>query len=289
MDLAAAKQYCIDKTLDSGSSFYHAFRFLDNDQRDAMLALYAFCREVDDIVDAPDTVGDARAKLNHWRRQLRDLEHGNATHPITIALSDARSRYHLPISYFGEIIDGMEMDLNQQSYASFKELTLYCYRVASTVGLLCIEIFGYKHVDTRKYAHDLGIALQLTNILRDVREDALRGRIYIPQDELAEFGADLSQLRGTQSKALRNLFAMQAERAGRFYQSAMQKLPAQDRYSQRVGLVMAAVYQGLLNEIIRRDYAVLESRIQLSKLKKLCIAIGSARSEQRLYKSSHNE
>jgi len=177
-------QYCQDKAARSGSSFYYSFLFLPPVQRRAITALYAFCREVDDIVDMKGEPGIARIKLNWWRQEIARLFAGQAQHPVTRALTPVIEEFDLPQEQFLEIIDGMEMDLDQHRYASFKELMLYCYRVASVVGLLAAEIFGYRDRHTLKYAHDLGIAFQLTNIVRDVYEDAQRNRIYLPLDEL---------------------------------------------------------------------------------------------------------
>ncbi len=266
-------QYCQERAAGSGSSFYYSFLFLEPRRRQAITALYAFCREVDDVVDeCPDTEL-ARTKLAWWRGEVKALFEGRPSHPVTQALTTTLKSFYLPQEQLLEIIDGMEMDLEQVRYADFKALNLYCYRVASVVGLLAAEIFGYRERQTLKYAHDLGLAFQLTNIIRDVGEDARRGRIYLPQDELARFGvteADL--LHANHSDNFRRLMAFQVERAQATYQQAFAQLPAADRKAQRAGLVMAAIYRATLNEIVRDSYRVLDQRISLPPLRKLWLA-----------------
>ena len=284
MNLSDAQQYCLDKTLSSGSSFYHSFRFLPEDQRKAMIALYAFCREVDDVVDENLDENVARKELVEWREHIRKLYEGQLTHPVTIALADCLSSFAMQESHMQELIDGMEMDLDQQRYDSFKDLSLYCYRVASVVGLLSAEIFGYNNRKTQKYAHDLGLAFQLTNILRDVKEDSQRGRIYIPMDELERFRVPVEHLKmDVTSPEARRLFKYQAERAQSYYDKALGELPEEDRYSQRTGLIMSAVYHRILDEIDSRDYALLEGEINISKSKKIWAAWQAARNEKKRF------
>ena len=242
--------YCQEKAAASGSSFYYSFLFLPKSQREAITALYAFCREVDDVVDECSEIALARTKLAWWRDEIAKLYAGNPQHPVTRALQPAVAAYQLAEEHFLEIIDGMEMDLDQNRYRDFKELQLYCYRVASVVGLLSASIFGYRDRKTLKYAHDLGLAFQLTNIVRDVGEDARRGRIYLPLDELARFGVseqDILQTR--ESGQVRRLLEFQIDRAGDYYKRAFEQLPACDRKAQRTGLIMAAIYRALLHEI----------------------------------------
>lgn len=273
-------EYCQSKAAGSGSSFYYSFLFLPPEKRRAITAVYAFCREVDDVVDECTDAGVARAKLAWWRGEIGNVFAGEPQHPVGRALLPVVREYNLPQEYFLEIIDGMEMDLDQVRYASFRELSLYCYRVASVVGLISAEIFGYQDRHTLKYAHDLGIAFQLTNILRDVREDALRGRVYIPQDELDACGVSIDDLRGdTLTEPLRRLFTQQARRARQYYQQAFDKLPEVDRFAQRSGLIMAAVYLTLLDRIEAEDYPVLQRRVRLSPWRKLWIAWRTARRE----------
>jgi phytoene synthase len=270
-------QYCEERAAASGSSFYYSFRFLSPERRQAITALYAFCREVDDTVDECSDVGVARMKLAWWRSEVAALDGEGGvqpTHPVMQALAIARRRFQLPAEQLGEIIDGMEMDLEQTRYADFKALHLYCYRVASVVGLLAAEIFGYSDRRTLKYAHDLGLAFQLTNIIRDVGEDARRGRVYLPQDELARFGVTEADILGSrETDAFRALMAFQAERARGYYAKAMEQLPAADRKSQRAGLIMAAIYRTLLEEIARDGFPVLRSHISLPPARKLWLAL----------------
>jgi phytoene synthase len=266
-------QYCQERAAASGSSFYYSFLFLEPRRRQAITALYAFCREVDDVVDeCPDPVV-SRSKLAWWRSEVGALYEGRASHPVTQALTTSLKDFFLPQEQLLEIIEGMEMDLEQVRYADFKALHLYCYRVASVVGLLAAEIFGYRERQTLKYAHDLGLAFQLTNIIRDVGEDARRGRVYLPQDELARFGvteADLVEARYGDN--FRELMKFQVERARATYRQAFGQLPAADRKAQRAGLIMAAIYQATLDEIVRDDFRVLHQRISLPPLRKLWLA-----------------
>jgi len=278
-------QYCQDKAAKSGSSFYYSFMFLPPPQRQAITALYAFCREVDDVVDECSDPTLAQTKLAWWRNEIDNLFKGNPNHPVTQALQTAIERYNLPQEHFLEIIDGMEMDLSQFSYASFKDLSLYCYRVASVVGLMAAEIFGFEDRQTLKYAHNLGIAFQLTNILRDVAEDSQRGRIYIPLDELERFGVTTDDiLNFRDSDNVRKLMAFQAQRAHEYYDKAFSLLPEVDRYRQRTGIIMAAIYQATLQEIEADGLNVLTQRISLTPLRKLWIAWRTARAEKRRHK-----
>lgn len=267
-------EYCQQKAAASGSSFYYSFLFLPKPKREAITALYAFCREVDDIADECSDIGLARTKLAWWRSEIADLYAGNPQHPVTQALSPAVAAYNLPEEHFLEIIDGMEMDLDQNRYRDFKELQLYCYRVASVVGLLSASIFGYSDRRTLKYAHDLGLAFQLTNIVRDVGEDARRGRIYLPLAEMANYGVSEEDiLQGRESPNMRRLLHMQIERAQGYYARALAELPEQDRKAQRTGLIMASIYRKLLDEIEAGGCEkVLNQRIALTPLRKLWLA-----------------
>ena len=266
-------QYCQAKAAASGSSFYYSFMFLPPEKRRAITALYAFCREVDDVVDECSDTNVARTTLAWWRIQIAAIYEGKPQHPVAQALVPVVQRYALPQERLQEIIDGMEMDLNQHQYADFKELQLYCYHVASVVGLLAAEIFGYSDRKTLKYAHDLGIAMQLTNIIRDVGEDARRGRIYLPLDEMAQFGVHTNDiLDGRESAGFQQLMQLQVERAQRFYQQAMQQLPAADRKAQRTGLIMAAIYRATLDEVVASGCQVLKERVSLTPLRKAWLA-----------------
>jgi phytoene synthase len=266
-------QYCQDKAASSGSSFYNSFRFLPPERRRAITALYAFCREVDDVVDeCPDPVV-AQTKLNWWRGEIAATFAGTPQHPVGQALLPAIRAYELPQEQFAEIIDGMEMDLKQNRYADFKALQLYCYRVASVVGQLAASIFGASERGTMKYAHDLGMAFQLTNIIRDVGEDARRNRIYLPLDELRQFGVSEADILGSnESPEFQRLMAFQIERAKHFYAQAFAALPQADRKSQLPGLIMAAIYRTLLDEIEADGCHVLKQKTSLPPLRKLWIA-----------------
>ena len=278
-------EYCRDKAAKSGSSFYYSFLFLPEQQRQAIMALYAFCREVDDTVDEISDENVARTQLEWWRQEISQTFKGQATHPVGKALQIALQHFDLHEEYFMEIIDGMEMDLNQFRYLEFKHLALYCHRAASVVGLLSVEIFGYKDRNTLKYAENLGMALQLTNIIRDVREDAERGRIYLPQEDLMQFNVkeqDLLNLKSTPEFI--KLLKFQTTRAKQYYQQAMQLLPDTDRYTQRTGLIMAAIYQATLDEIERDNFQVMEHRVSLTPVRKLWIAWRTARREKKRYR-----
>ena len=278
-------EYCRDKAAKSGSSFYYSFLFLPEKQRQAIIALYAFCREVDDTVDEISDTGVARTQLDWWQQEIERTFNGEATHPVGKALQASLQNFDLHKEYFMEIIDGMAMDLEQSTYAEFKHLALYCHRAASVVGLLSVEIFGYKDRNTLKYAENLGMALQLTNIIRDVREDAERGRIYLPLEDLKRFNIseqDLLELKS--SPELTECLKFQSQRAKEYYQKAMQILPESDRYTQRTGLIMSAIYEATLDEIISDNYQVMKQRVSLTPLRKLWIAWRTVRCEKRLHK-----
>ncbi|WP_306602451.1 presqualene diphosphate synthase HpnD [Azonexus sp.] len=266
-------QYCQEKCAASGSSFYYSFLFLPPERRQAIMALYAFCREVDDVVDECTDISIASTKLVWWRMEVERIAEKQATHPVGLALQAVAPSINLPKEQLLEIIDGMEMDLQQSRYLDFKGLSLYCYRVASVVGLLAAEIFGYTDRQTQKYAHDLGMAFQLTNIIRDVGEDARRGRIYLPMDELKQFNVPAADiLNAKYSDNFTALMQFQYERAERYYEQAFSLLPAVDRKNQRPGLIMAAIYRTLLAEIRDENFQVLHQRISLPATRKLWLA-----------------
>lgn len=266
--------YCRRRTAASGSSFYYGFLCLSAPRRRAIMALYAFCREVDDIVDENDDQDAARAALDEWRAELDRVYAGTPQHPVGRALADVVDAFDLPQEQLLEIVDGMEMDLDQHRYADFNALRLYCYRVASVVGLLSAEIFGYRERATLRYASDLGLAFQLTNIIRDVGDDARRGRIYLPLDELARFGVSEDDiLAGRHTPAFTELMAFQCERARQTYVRALAELPHADRRAQRPGLVMAAIYRRLLEEIEAGGFQVLGAPPRLATRTKLTVAV----------------
>ncbi|MDP2833474.1 MAG: presqualene diphosphate synthase HpnD [Pseudomonadota bacterium] len=273
MVLTAPHTYCQEKAAASGSSFYYSFRFLAPKRRRAITAFYAFCREVDDIADECHDTTVAQAKLAWWRDEVARLYAGAPSHPVTLALRESVEPYNLPQEAFEQIIDGMEMDLGRVRYPDFKALRLYCHRVAGVVGEVAALIFGVSDHTTLKYANRLGLAFQLTNIIRDVGEDARRSRIYLPQDELAEFGVSEADLLHTQmSDNFRRLMEFQYQRAEQTYDEALALLPAAERKSQRPGLIMAAIYRALLQEIRADGFRVLDRRTSLTPLRKLWLA-----------------
>lgn len=277
--------YCQDKTAKSGSSFYYSFMFLPDAQRRAITAVYAFCREVDDVVDECHDADIARSKLNWWRAEITETFDGKPNHPVCLALTTTIKDFNLPKEHFLEVIDGMEMDLQHSRYANFADLSLYCYRAASVVGLMAAEIFGLEDRNTLDYAHNLGMAFQLTNILRDVKEDAERGRIYLPLDELEKFGvseSDIIEHRCTDN--MKKLLDFQAQRANDYYDKAFSLLPEADRYSQRTGIIMASIYRTVLSIIEKDSCQVLKQRTSLSPLRKLWIAWRTARNEKSRHK-----
>jgi phytoene synthase len=267
------QQYCQDKAARSGSSFYYSFLFLPAERRLAITALYAFCREVDDVVDECTDAEVARTKLAWWRNEIAGTFQGSAHHPVAQALIPVVRSFNLPQEHFQAIIDGMEMDLRYNRYPDFATLQPYCHCVAGVVGLMAAEIFGYSDSATLNYAENLGMAFQLTNIIRDVGEDARRGRVYLPLDELARFGlaaSDILHLRD--SEALQRLIEFQIGRAEEYYRKALASLPQRDRKAQRPGLVMAAIYRKLLAEILSGGCKVLDRRTSLTPIRKLWIA-----------------
>ena len=265
--------YCEEKVGRSRSNFAGSFRILPEARRRAITAVYAFCREVDDIVDEVADPSVARMKLAWWRTEIAAAYRGSPQHPVAQALQKVVAEYRLPQEHFAEVIDGMEMDLQQSRYLDFATLERYCHRVAGVVGLISAEIFGYEDPATRSYAEGLGIAFQLTNIIRDVGEDASRGRIYIPDDELRRFGVAVSDIFARRTSAgFRSLMAFQVERARQRYALALAELPAKDRRAQRPGLIMAAIYRALLDAIESEGYRVLDKRVALTPLFKAWIA-----------------
>ncbi len=266
-------EYCQHKAAQSGSSFYYSFLFLAPERRRAIIALYAFCREVDDAVDEPSDPSAARATLAWWRGEVDRLFAGNPQHPVTLALDPAIAPFGITKAQLNEIMDGMEMDLNQSRYMNFAGLQLYCHRVAGVVGALAAGIFGYRNVKTLEYADKLGLAFQLTNIIRDVGEDARKNRIYLPLDEVKECGVTAADiLNANHTESFVRLMRFQAERARRCYDEALALLPAEDRRAQRPGLMMASIYRALLDEIAGDDYRVLHQRTALTPIRKLWIA-----------------
>jgi phytoene synthase len=266
-------EYCQQKAAQSGSSFYYSFLFLPAERRRAITALYAFCREVDDTVDECTDVGIARTKLHWWRSEIGAMLAGTPTHPVTLALQPHMATYRLDGQHLLAIIDGMEMDLDQTRYLDYIGLQKYCWHVAGVVGILSASIFGYTDKQTLQYAEQLGLAFQLTNIIRDVGEDARIGRIYLPVNELQQFGVTAADLLNARhNEQFENLMRFQVHRAQAAYDAAFALLPAADRRSQRPGLMMSAIYRALLSEIEQDGFHVLKQRISLTPIRKLWLA-----------------
>ncbi|MFZ6769260.1 presqualene diphosphate synthase HpnD [Undibacterium sp. Di26W] len=266
-------EYCQQKAAQSGSSFYYSFLFLPVARRRAITALYAFCREVDDVVDESTDDMVARSKLGWWRKEIQAMLAQQPTHPVTKALLPHMATYQLDGTHLQAIIDGMEMDLNQTRYLDFAALQKYCWHVAGVVGILSASIFGIQHPQTREFAEKLGLAFQMTNIIRDVGEDARKGRIYLPVNELQQFSVTAADiLNARHSTQFESLMQFQYERAQRLYDEAFALLPPEDRKAQRTGLIMAAIYRALLVEIQRDGFHVLNQRISLTPIRKLWLA-----------------
>lgn len=266
-------EYCQQKAAQSGSSFYYSFLFLPPERRRAITALYAFCCEVGDTVDNCTDVSVARAKLTWWRTEIGTMINGTPTHPVTKALQPQLETYSLEIAHLLAIVDGMEMDLDQTRYLDFAILRKYCWHVASAVGSLSAQIFGVTDARTSEYAKKLGFAFQLTNIIRDVGEDVRKGRIYLPVNELQQFGVTAADILNAQHTGhFERLMQFQAQRAQHCYDEALSLLPKQDRRAQHPGLIMASIYRALLNEIERDGFHVLNQRISLTPIRKLWLA-----------------
>ena len=267
------EDYCQQKAAKSGSSFYYSFLFLPPQRRQAITALYAFCREVDDVVDECTDQALARTKLIWWRKEVAQMQNGAPTHPVTRALAPHLHTFNIRGEHLQAVIDGMEMDLDQTRYLDFPALKRYCWHVASVVGIMSASIFGSTNPRTLDYAEKLGLAFQLTNIIRDVGEDARLGRIYLPVNELQEHGVPAADLLNSKhSERFVALMRAQVKRAHACYDEAFALLPPEDRRAQRPGLIMAAIYRTLLEEIERDGFHVLEHRIVLTPIRKLWLA-----------------
>ncbi|MCE1251405.1 MAG: presqualene diphosphate synthase HpnD [Comamonadaceae bacterium] len=267
------QQYVQNKAAASGSSFYYAFLFLPAPRRAAITAFYAFCREVDDVVDEVSDASVAAQKLAWWQGEVRQAFAGQPTHPVMQALMPLAGDYGIEARHLLAVIEGCQMDLEQSRYLDFAGLTRYCHLVAGVVGEVAARIFGQTDPATTQYAHRLGLALQLTNIIRDVGEDALRGRIYLPIAELQQFDVKAHEITQRQySDRFTALMRFQAERAQRCYDEALALLPAADRRAQKPGLMMASIYRTLLDEISRDGFQVLHQRTSLTPLRKFWLA-----------------
>ena len=267
------QQYVQEKAASSGSSFYYAFLFLPPERRAAITAFYAFCREVDDVVDEVSDPGVASTKLAWWRNEVHQAFQGQPHHPVMQALQPLCAAFGIEEALLQSVIEGCEMDLSQTRYLDYPSLSRYCHLVAGVVGEVSAKIFGQSDEATTQYAHTLGQAFQLTNIIRDVGEDALRGRIYLPVSELQQFDVKAHEiLNRVDSDRFQALMQFQAQRAHALYDQALSLLPAQDWRQQKPGLMMASIYRTLLREIEAQRFPVLKQRVALTPLRKLWLA-----------------
>jgi 15-cis-phytoene synthase len=267
------EQYVQQKAAASGSSFYYAFLFLPRERRAAITAFYAFCREVDDVVDEISDAQVAQTKLAWWRREVHSAFAGQPSHPVMQALMPLAPVYGITAAHLEAVIEGCQMDLTQSRYLDLPDLSRYCHLVAGIVGEVAARIFGQSQEATTAYAHKMGLAFQLTNIIRDVGEDALRGRIYLPISELQQFDVKAHELLKRQySDRFTALMQFQTERALALYDEALALLPTEDRRAQKPGLMMASIYRTLLREIQADGYQVLHQRVSLTPLRKFWLA-----------------
>jgi len=266
------EQYCQEKAIRSGSSFYYSFLLLPSETRRDIIAYYAFCREVDDVVDECNDVAVARTKLAWWRNEIAATFAGRPSHPVGLALAHAIARCSLAEEPFQELISGMEMDLMPQRFDDYDALALYCHRAAGVVGQVSATIFGYSDARTLDYAHELGIAFQLTNIIRDVKEDSELGRVYLPHEDLKRFGVDAAALaNGNAAAVFRPVLEFEAQRARELYRSAEDLMPLIDEDSQPALWALVEIYRRLLDRIAARGYDVFTERVKLSTAEKLGI------------------
>ncbi|MCH8107897.1 MAG: presqualene diphosphate synthase HpnD [Chloroflexi bacterium] len=269
-DLELAYEECRSITRREARNFYYAFLTLPAAQRRAIYVTYAFCRHCDDAVDAEGSNEEKLAMLVSLRSHLSECYQGHAATPVFLALADVAGRYEIPEEYFQEVLSGVQSDLVKDRYEDFEQLRAYCYQVASVVGLICLQIFGYKDSNAKAHAIDLGLAMQLTNIARDVREDLEFGRIYLPQDEMARFGYTEEELQaGVVNDAFVNLMRFQAQRAKGYFRSGFQLLPYLSPRSRACPAVLGRLYTKILDRIESADYDVLSNRIGLSTTEKV--------------------
>ncbi len=274
MEQSNSNNYTRDKTRKSKTNFYYSFLFLPKAKRDAIFTIYSFCRQTDDIVDNIESPDAARKELDQWRSELEACYAGNPQHPITEAMQTVIEQFNMPKEYFHALIDGCEMDLVKKRYATFEELKEYCYRVASVVGLISIEIFGYSSPNAKQYAIDLGMALQLTNIMRDVGEDARIDRIYMPADELERFKYSESDLLNeVYNPAFVEFMKFHADRAQQYYDSANKLYSRRDHHLLFPAEIMKKIYYSLYKKIVLADFNVYPERIRISNSQKMRIAL----------------
>ena len=262
-------------TKKSRSNFYYAFRFLPTNQREAIYTLYAFCRIVDDIVDLGNDPRSQRQELQRWRQEIGRCYEGVPEEPLGVRLGQIVKEFPIQRKDLEAIIDGVEMDLDRNRYETFDELYEYCYRVASAVGLCCIEVFGYSNPRTREYAVKLGVALQLTNIMRDLKTDAERGRVYLPLAELKRFNySEADLLAGRYAPAFMELMRFQVDRARSYYEGAWAAMPKEDAKRLYAAEIMGRIYYALLKTIERNQFRVFDRRLRVPTTRKLLIAFG---------------
>lgn len=277
MTVTEAQAYCTAYTKKSGSNFYYSFLFLPKAKREAMYTIYAFCKAVDSAVDEPPTDSNPKEELKRWRNELEAVYRGTPTFPITVSLAHHIKALSIPKAYFEELIKGVEMDLFNDRYVTFEELSLYCYRVASVVGLICLHIFGVTSPRAQDYAVDLGMAFQMTNILRDLGADAMQGRIYLPLDDLRACNyPEKSLLQQTYSPEFQALMQREIARARHYYdkaQAALMALPRSERQALTVAEIMRGIYGRILEKIEQSGYRVFGPRISLSTPHRLAIAL----------------
>jgi phytoene synthase len=275
--VSGAYEHCEMLTRRASSNFYWGFRLLPHDRRRALCAVYAFCRAADDLADEPGRDTDPRRLLARWREELERAYAGRPVHPVGVALADTVARFAIPREHFDAVIDGVEMDLDRNRYETWEgDLEQYCYRVAGAVGLVCIEIFGYLDASARQYAVELGLAFQLTNILRDVADDAQRGRIYLPRADLKRFGCrEEDVLVGHCTEAFRQVMAFECARAGEHYGRARFLLAEDDRQSLAPAEAMRLIYEQLLRRIMLRHYDVFGPKVRLTRPEKAGLAVAA--------------
>ena len=260
----------------SKSSFYYAFNLLPEEKREAMNTVYAFCRKTDDIIDEGNETDEIKyEKLRKWRVELERAFNGNSDYTLLNKLGRTIHKFNIPYEPFFELLKGMEMDLQNKRYLTFDDLSLYCYRVASTVGLMCIEIFGYKHKSAKEFAINLGIALQLTNILRDIKKDSLKGRIYLPQEDLEKFSYREEDIfKQKYDERFVNLMKYEVDRAERFFENATVNLDLDDKKAMFAARAMQHIYKRLLEKIIDAEYNIYQKNIKVSSFEKVGISLG---------------
>lgn len=281
------ERYCLDKGLPRGSSLYYSAWYLKPEQQLALAAVFAFRREIRELIDECSDPGVARRKLDWWRAEIERVFGGMAQHPGARALQRATVTFNLAVEYFQEMLDGVEMDLRRSRYETFRDLSLYCHRVGGVAGTLWSEICGYQDHRTLKYGHTLGVGLELLRILRDLRHDVARGRLYLPTEELGRFAVTMADLgHPTGSDRVHALLRVQSQRIHEHLGHARAQLPKIDHFRQRSGLIMCRIQQALLTEIERDGLRVLDHRLRLTPLRKAWLAWSGNRREKRRLRSA---